>query len=679
MAGNAIQIEKRQVLGMLGLLENTPLLAELATDLQIPGLDLENTADDGPQLYILITTYLLSAEFTELDRALELLQTMKDKLKTGLGIPPEADPEMAMRGVLRGDGRRGGPPGGGGGGGLAGFEEDGFMEPPPNELPPNRHQVNRNLDRDSDPSGEEENEEDSENQSVKSEESSDGEHDRDRNERDREDRDAFQGVIDNMDRRRREQEKARRDLRRATHAAQAAGLRVNEIGRDIGADGGVGKFRQLKLDGTVGKPGEKKKLTYRGLLSQIKSAVAQGFSDSEIVSAVKKCVPCGSSLRNFFDERDNLTVKRMLPTLEAYFQQKNATTLYNELTGAVMSGDDSELSFAMDLMALRDTIYKVSRSEGGGYSRELLQSQFQKALYTGIKNERVREELRPLLMKKLKGKGKKKRAPSDTKIIQEITHICMIDLEHQAKIESKTKRANVSAVAAKGPDVEDKSTKVLDPIVEQFKAIVQPLTTSVCQLNSAVEKLNTQNQKFPLTHPNDSQLKQAALQQLQHAQFVQQQEHLLKQANLQKQKQQQPPNPQQDPQKPPLPQDDEKAKLYRLYNPDDDLYNIPVDLNSLNWGNPGSFPYAMGFGNNFGYGFSGRGGRGGFGRGRGGSNGGRGRGRGGRSNNNQPSLCPACTLANAIFCNHCKICYRIDHRTTDCDHKGDPNFVPKNQ
>ena len=131
MAGNAIHVEKRQVLGMLGLLENTPLLAELATDLQIPGLDLENTADDGPQLYILITTYLLSAEFTELDRALELLQTMKDKLKTGLGIPPEADPEMAMRDVLRGAGRRGGPPGGGGGGGLAGFEEDGWFHGTP--------------------------------------------------------------------------------------------------------------------------------------------------------------------------------------------------------------------------------------------------------------------------------------------------------------------------------------------------------------------------------------------------------------------------------------------------------------------------------------------------------------------------------------------------------------------
>ena len=54
-------------------------------------------------------------------------------------------------------------------------------------------------------------------------------------------------------------------------------------------------------------------------------------------------------------------------------------------------------------------------------------------------------------------------------------------------------------------------------------------------------------------------------------------------------------------------------------------------------------------------------------------------GRGGGINwNNPPFLCPSCTTAKAIFCNHCKICYEIDHRTSNCPHKDDPNFVPKN-
>ena len=72
-----------------------------------------------------------------------------------------------------------------------------------------------------------------------------------------------------------------------------------------------------------------------------------------------------------------------------------------------------------------------------------MQSQFEKSLYTGIKNERIRQELKPLL----KSTSRKKKKPSDKQIIAEITEICMVDMEHQAKIEAKTRRGNVSAIA----------------------------------------------------------------------------------------------------------------------------------------------------------------------------------------------------------------------------------------
>ena len=49
----AVQAEKRGVLGMLGLLDNTPILEEIAADLQLP--DLEGL--DGTQLYVRITTH----------------------------------------------------------------------------------------------------------------------------------------------------------------------------------------------------------------------------------------------------------------------------------------------------------------------------------------------------------------------------------------------------------------------------------------------------------------------------------------------------------------------------------------------------------------------------------------------------------------------------------------------
>ena len=38
--------------------------------------------------------------------------------------------------------------------------------------------------------------------------------------------------------------------------------------------------------------------------------------------------------------------------------------------------------------------------------------------------------------------------------------------------------------------------------------------------------------------------------------------------------------------------------------------------------------------------------------------------------------CPKCVEDDAVFCNHCKTCWKIDHRTVHCPHRDDPNFVP---
>ena len=649
----AVPPEKRRVLGMLGLLDNTPLLEEIAADLNLQ--DLAEIAGDGPRLYLSITAYLMSAEFDQLEEGgMPTLAAIRDKLRPGLGLAPEEEPPALFRDAEP----------------LMRPRPPGFQEGDPLRGNNGGDEENEGGDHPlSDGHNSDESEEDDEdNDGAESDEI----------------KDEFEDAVDDLAKLAETQRKARRNFQRAARAAKAAGLKVNAVGAGFGGLGGtyggaagavggdvglVGKFRGLKFDGTIGKPGEKKKLTYRSLKSQIKSAVRQGFSDSEIVSAVIKCMPCGSSLRNLCEEqndKDKLTVKLLLPTLESYFQQKNATTLYHEMTGAVMSGDDTVLSFCMDLMVLRDTVYKVSRAEGGGYSKELLQAQFQKALYTGIKNERVRQELKPLLHGKVgKGKGKKKRVPTDNEIIAEITEICMIDTEHQAKIEAKTRRGNVSAVVVEADTESDrKSNKgaTLDPLVEQFKTILQPLTTSVAQLNGAVEKLNGLNSHTQVSQhqPNvqhqkqndNSQihLKQAALQQLQRAQFLQQQQELLQQAQVnkqqkntqakqvQEQQQQLPQVPQQPPPQPLMGQQNvqnvyspQPQQYGGYYNVDDDLYNLLDDPANYIWRQPN--PNAFGPNNPTGQNGGNNGGnwnRGGFGRGRGGFGGGRGgRGRGG--------------------------------------------------
>ena len=237
----AVQAEKRGVLGMLGLLDNTPILEEIAADLQLP--DLEGL--DGPQLYVRITTHLLSPEFAALeDEGMAPLLAIRDKLRQALGLGAGVAP-LAM--IQPGDE------------GLEGFPNgnDGGPDVRRRDARPKREE-----DSDSSIDEEEEEEEDDD---------------------DDEEKDEFQDALDNMEKVREAQEKARRKLEKATRDAKAAGLRVNALGAagvggmaaayggypGAAAHGGfpgaggaglglVGKFRGLKFDGMIGKPGEKK-------------------------------------------------------------------------------------------------------------------------------------------------------------------------------------------------------------------------------------------------------------------------------------------------------------------------------------------------------------------------------------------------------------------------------------
>ena len=95
----------------------------------------------------------------------------------------------------------------------------------------------------------------------------------------------------------------------------------------------------------------------------------------------------------------------------------------------------------------------------------------------------------------------------------EITEICMIDLEHQLKVEPKsTKRASASVTTAE-TDQSDKGKKTLvskntktttesrqaenlqlvSQELAQVKSLLTPLTTQVCELFGAVERLNQQD------------------------------------------------------------------------------------------------------------------------------------------------------------------------------------------
>ena len=103
--------------------------------------------------------------------------------------------------------------------------------------------------------------------------------------------------------------------------------------------------RDFKIQGVVGDPGQKDKLGYQALISQIESGLAKGYSDKEVVSAVVRAVQPGLQLRSYLENMTDLTLPRLRKILRFHFHEKNATELYQLLTNIAQQPNEDPQSF----------------------------------------------------------------------------------------------------------------------------------------------------------------------------------------------------------------------------------------------------------------------------------------------------------------------------------------------
>jgi len=79
----------------------------------------------------------------------------------------------------------------------------------------------------------------------------------------------------------------------------------------------------------VGEPGQKDKLGYQALISQIEARLAEGYLDKEVVSAVVRAVQPGLQLRSYLESMTELTLPRLrkiLRSISTKRMQQNFTS-----------------------------------------------------------------------------------------------------------------------------------------------------------------------------------------------------------------------------------------------------------------------------------------------------------------------------------------------------------------
>ena len=156
--------------------------------------------------------------------------------------------------------------------------------------------------------------------------------------------------------------------------------------------------RDFKIQGVVGDPGQKDKLGYQALISQIESGLAKGYSDKEVVSAVVRAVQPGLQLRSYLENMTDLTLPRLRKILRFHFHEKNATELYQLLTNIAQQPNEDPQSFLMRALTIRQKVISASKESDGGvkYDASSVQSLFLHALETGLADETIHAKIRPL-------------------------------------------------------------------------------------------------------------------------------------------------------------------------------------------------------------------------------------------------------------------------------------------
>ena len=201
------------------------------------------------------------------------------------------------------------------------------------------------------------------------------------------------------------------ELEATPDQGQAVFLKLfNELGAELGkgqpkqepldttADGAVStvltynKLRELKIHGTI-DGGKKGTLNYTSLSCQLKQAEAAGYKTSEIVAAVIKACPAGSSFRSLLEAKVDIENEDFFKLLRSHFKEKDSSGVLQEMLNLYQLPGQDAHEFCCMAMALRDRIQVLSEEEGNPWQPASLTSRMYHTIFTGLKQNSIRMEL----------------------------------------------------------------------------------------------------------------------------------------------------------------------------------------------------------------------------------------------------------------------------------------------
>ena len=151
----------------------------------------------------------------------------------------------------------------------------------------------------------------------------------------------------------------------------------------------ITKFREFKISGKIGTPGQKEKLSFMSLIYQMNSGIEKEFSERDICEAVIKSISLDLPLQSYFEGTQTMDIASLSKILRSHFKEPNSTALFTQLSNSRQTSTESAQEYVIRLMSLRQKNLFVSREETCSYSFDLIQNRFVHAVLVGLRNENI--------------------------------------------------------------------------------------------------------------------------------------------------------------------------------------------------------------------------------------------------------------------------------------------------
>ena len=146
--------------------------------------------------------------------------------------------------------------------------------------------------------------------------------------------------------------------------------------------------RQFKINGQIGEPDQKDKITFASLTHQIQIGLTQGYGESEIVGGVIRAITPRFVLINYLETSKDFILDRLKRVLRSHYGEKNTSELCQTLASLCQSPKESPQAFLMKALDLKQQILSASSDESDDtylqYDPQHIQRLFLRSAETGL-------------------------------------------------------------------------------------------------------------------------------------------------------------------------------------------------------------------------------------------------------------------------------------------------------